>query len=309
MRGRALPIKFIVLGITILVLASIAGFFLWPKKSATITASSPTLANTAAISQKDSDGDGLRDWEETLLGTDPNKTDTDGDGTPDGEEVKGGRNPLIPGPNDKVSATATSTLAQSSNADISGTLTDQVARDLFNTVIADKQTGTLDQAHENDLVNTLVDTANKRALSQKYSASDLILTTESTSTRAAYRAGIIAAITPGGKIQGNELVIVGESVENPNDAAAKQKADDLVTAYKQAVTDVAKIPVPPSAASTDLIFLNALATYVYALDALRTLEVDPVYAAVVIQNYQTLQQNFATASQGLVDYFVKYNVQ
>lgn len=43
----------------------------------------------------DSDGDGLKNWEETLWGTDPNKKDTDGDGTPDGKEVKAGKDAAI----------------------------------------------------------------------------------------------------------------------------------------------------------------------------------------------------------------------
>jgi hypothetical protein len=51
---------------------------------------------------KDSDGDGLTDWEEILWGTDPFNPDTDGDGTSDGDEVRLGRNPLIPGPNDVI---------------------------------------------------------------------------------------------------------------------------------------------------------------------------------------------------------------
>ena len=46
---------------------------------------------------RDSDGDGLKDWEEILWKTDPNKADTDGDGAPDGEEVKMGRDPTVAG--------------------------------------------------------------------------------------------------------------------------------------------------------------------------------------------------------------------
>src|SRR2546423_718695 len=63
-------------------------------------------ANTVGIEQnlldKDSDNDGLKDWEETLWKTDPHNPDTDGDGTPDGQEVKEGRNPSVKGPNDKL---------------------------------------------------------------------------------------------------------------------------------------------------------------------------------------------------------------
>lgn len=44
---------------------------------------------------KDSDNDGLSDYEEiNIYGTNPNNPDTDGDGMSDGEEVKRGRNPL-----------------------------------------------------------------------------------------------------------------------------------------------------------------------------------------------------------------------
>ncbi len=60
---------------------------------------------TAEEIDKDSDNDGLKDWEESLWGTNPNNPDTDGDGTPDGQEVKQGRNPLLAsknGKNDKL---------------------------------------------------------------------------------------------------------------------------------------------------------------------------------------------------------------
>lgn len=43
---------------------------------------------------KDTDGDGLTDFNEGAYGTDPNNPDSDGDGYLDGEEVKNGYNPL-----------------------------------------------------------------------------------------------------------------------------------------------------------------------------------------------------------------------
>lgn len=44
----------------------------------------------------DSDGDGLSDDEEAVIGTDPNNPDTDGDGINDNDEVNGGSDPLNP---------------------------------------------------------------------------------------------------------------------------------------------------------------------------------------------------------------------
>ena len=46
----------------------------------------------------DTDGDGLTDEQEALLGTDPDSPDTDGDGVSDGQEVADGTDPLVPEP-------------------------------------------------------------------------------------------------------------------------------------------------------------------------------------------------------------------
>ncbi|MFZ5559718.1 MAG: hypothetical protein ACOZAL_02915 [Patescibacteria group bacterium] len=50
---------------------------------------------------KDTDNDGLKDWEEDLYKTDYLNPDTDGDGYLDGEEINSDHNPLVKGPNDK----------------------------------------------------------------------------------------------------------------------------------------------------------------------------------------------------------------
>lgn len=51
------------------------------------SATSGTPASPAAVSTKDTDGDGLTDVREAALGTNPNLRDTDGDGVDDGDEV------------------------------------------------------------------------------------------------------------------------------------------------------------------------------------------------------------------------------
>jgi hypothetical protein len=63
-------------------------------------------------SGKDSDGDGLSDAEEAVLGTDPNNPDSDGDGIPDGDEVDIGSDPLDPNDQGCASETAEASLVQ-----------------------------------------------------------------------------------------------------------------------------------------------------------------------------------------------------
>ncbi len=61
-------------------------------KQQLLDAFDPALAGDP---MRDTDGDGLYDWEEFLLGTNPLHWDTDGDGMPDGWEVARGLDPLI----------------------------------------------------------------------------------------------------------------------------------------------------------------------------------------------------------------------
>jgi hypothetical protein len=50
----------------------------------------------AALQARDTDGDGLDDRYELVIGTSPEAADTDGDGLPDGQELRSGYNPLRP---------------------------------------------------------------------------------------------------------------------------------------------------------------------------------------------------------------------
>lgn len=65
-------------------------FNLWGGKETTIESQ-----------EKDTDSDGLKDWEENLYKTDYLNPDTDADGYLDGEEINSGHNPLVKGPNDQ----------------------------------------------------------------------------------------------------------------------------------------------------------------------------------------------------------------
>ena len=124
---------------------------------------------------KDTDGDGLKDWEELLWKTDPNKMDTDGDGTPDGEEINLGRNPLKAGPNDKISDKEDLVAQEKAVSDSNqNTVTAVYAKQFLTEYLSLKQQkGELTDEDKNNLVERLMNNIKTLAAADKYKISDL----------------------------------------------------------------------------------------------------------------------------------------
>jgi hypothetical protein len=116
------------------------------------------------ISQKDTDGDGLKDWEEALWDTDPNKADTNDDGVNDFDDI------------------ASQRAALQANQDAAGigeeilTNTDVLARDLYTTIATLSQQGVLEQ--NKDLITSKIgESVNAVTLYQPFDIVDLRIVT------------------------------------------------------------------------------------------------------------------------------------
>jgi ABC-type cobalt transport system substrate-binding protein len=142
--------KFLLILISIIVAVGIIYFFSLFKKTNTTNTGVDTETETKIqeFMVLDSDGDGLKDWEEALWKTDPKKPDTDGDNTSDGEEILLNRNPLIaninPGnqePSDKIDEKVLVAEKKAVEDYIKLTSTETVARQLFSQYIATKKVG------------------------------------------------------------------------------------------------------------------------------------------------------------------------
>lgn len=85
-----------------LILAS-AGFFYFKRSTPEGVAVGKTDTKDSPDLLKDPDGDGLKNWEEAIWGTDPNNPDSDGDGVRDGDEVSIESDPIVQGRGEGVS--------------------------------------------------------------------------------------------------------------------------------------------------------------------------------------------------------------
>jgi hypothetical protein len=229
-------------------------------------------ALTPELQNKDSDGDGLKDWEEGLLGTDPHKADTDGDGTSDGKEVALGRNPLVKGPNDKASETAKNGLAAKENL----TPTDQLSRDFFARYMVLNQAGLADDPDSQ--ANLIGEVLKDGVVLQKpkvYTAADIKITPDNSVQGIRAYGNLVGGIFASNynpKTR-NELVIAKESVDQEDPAILKE-IDPIIVSYKNILTGLLKTPTPASQSETHLMMVNGMSTALFSAESLRKIDKD-----------------------------------
>ena len=312
-----MPSKKIIL-ITSVAVVAIAVIFAFTRLSPkiTYTAATASTATTTGVLAKDSDGDGLKDWEEQLWHTDPYNPDTDGDGTPDGLEIKLGRNPLVANtapagqpPNDKLdSATVGNKINAQMEQDL--TETDKFSRELFVKIIAANQSPT--PPTEADFQNFLNSTIKNEVKAQKlktHNAADFSIDTAETPEKIKAYGNAFAAILkkpPPRKLE-YEIKIV-ERAEKNKDPSELKKLEGNIDAYTLLESSLLKLTVPQSALETHLALVNAAAGMAWSIRGLSYIMTDPLKALPGVTGYAENFQTFFTSIHALRVYFENIGV-
>lgn len=234
--------------------------------------STSTAAFTAELQSLDTDKDGLKDWEEVLLGTNPKNADTDGDKTPDGTEAAAGRNPLVKAPNDKN----TDPIKNGVGASATLTPTDMVARDFFARYMELTQTGlTGDKASQLELIGEVVKSGMVLAKPKIYSQNDILVSSDDSKEAIRKYGNEVGALfikysNPNAR---NEVIIAKESVDQEEPEILKE-IDPIIATYKNILTGVLKLSPPRTLTTIHLGLVNSLSILYFAADSLRNLEKD-----------------------------------
>lgn len=254
-----MPNKKTVLALFTFVVIAAGGWFLYTGRTEIkFDRVSPEEASKAvAVLSKDTDGDGLMDWEEELWHTDPMNPDTDGDKTPDGEEVKLGRNPSKAGPDDTLDRETIE------NKTVPGggnwTETDRLSRELFAKYLSIKQSGAPFTAEDEEkLLTDFLSRYPESKPSKLYAESDIVFA--ATDDDAALRAygnaigKIINAHREGGE---NELIIFERALQN-EDALDLANLEGRAKRYETLLSGFRAVPAPKSAAVLHIDLLNSI---------------------------------------------------
>ncbi|MEX0917384.1 MAG: hypothetical protein WDZ90_02595 [Candidatus Paceibacterota bacterium] len=266
-----------------------------------------TLAQDAA--NRDSDNDGLLDWEEELWGTHKNNPDTDGDGTNDGDEVDRGRDPTIPGPNDSLeNKTAPSQLQNSGSGDENLTDTDRFSREFFENYFNLRQSGILSSEQGQSLLLSQAIRGIGQVSPKTYTSNDLKISNDSSKGALRAYGNALGDIISSNSIENeNEAVILLRALEN-EDESELQKLDEIKEVYEGMAQDMLLISVPGEVASLHLNLLNNFLQLEFDIEAMKNVYTDPIRVLTVIQNYRDHVKHLGEALLSYGSFFKSKNI-
>ncbi len=249
---------------------------------------------------KDTDGDGLQDWEEALWGTDQSKPDSDGDGTPDGEEISTGRDPLKSGPNDRIEPPV---IPSGDNAP-TGNLTYDLTRNILSSGVL----GVIDQQgriSSREFLDNLVlpqDLVPETLLQppKVFTVQDLTAGPDGAEAARRYFEAVTAVhirhLDP--YERRGDLVILVEYLQSGN-AAKLAELDPIIAALERTIADIQRLPVPSAYRSFAVQELNYLAKTKRAVEIIRNVAQDPLAAALAVRQRIELLNEVARFHQAL----------
>jgi hypothetical protein len=244
----------------------------------------------------DTDGDGLKDWEETVRKTDPNNPDTDGDGTADGEESALSRDPLKPGPNDTVDVyTGAGDDPYRSPETLSRT--EALSRELFATYAQLGSAGAFDTARQTVELNNLI--ARNLSLPEPttYSVSDVRVSKGTDGTAIpTYRKAALTILESGMTIKEYELFTLARLLETKDPQYQDILLEDAAV-YETVVAKLLSVSVPQLLVPTHLSILNGLASFSQILNYMAENSGDPADLLLAIDRFSAAEQDLQQAMQ------------
>lgn len=271
--------KFILLILAGLLIAG-TGFWVFTPAKKSKNSKQETSLNQPVIAEeinKDSDNDGLKDWEETLWKTDPNNPDTDKDGVPDGQEIKENRNPLLAG-NDETDKIK------------SPNLTEALGWEFFSEYMRLKQESgdQLSEAEKTELVNSLMSGLNSfEKKPNDYLESDIkIAPTDDEKTIKEYGNNFALIIKKYfDPLPETEMTILQRAVINKNEDELK-KLEPLANAYRNTAKEMLSLTTPKGFSEFHLALINHLTDISKNIDDMQTIFKDPVQALLVLKQHK-----------------------
>ena len=251
-----------------------------------------------AIATRDSDGDGLTDWEEALYGTDPHNTDTFKLGQTDGEAVAMGL--IVPKAIADIKvATSSSPLPTDGSLPpppAEGTLTAIFAKNIFTLYLSAKQQNggaDLSEADMQNIANEAFGSLSSVITSAPdfKSAKDIKVSSSGLDALKAYAIqaeGVLLKNTSNATT--SEINYLKSAVEN-NDATAIPHIASIAKAYRDSAVGLAALTVPQALVANHLMLVNTLMRMSQVTSDFARVNDDPLATMLALQQYLPVTQS------------------
>jgi len=238
---------------------------------------------------KDSDNDGLPDWQEEIWGTDKYNIDTDGDGTSDGEEVNQNRNPLKKGPEDKLLSKEELVDSYVPRETDPNSLTTILSKNLLLRLAQLEQAGQYNNQTGKDLATDLVKQAMQEVkIPEKY-PENIFLTFDSKSIEDLERYG--------------QALFEAQYSEFYEIALNKSgELDPIIKSYKDIAAKLAAVSVPKELLKTHAKITNNYYIMAEALINLKISDKDPVLGVLSVPVYKRASEEQEILGQQVQKY-------
>ncbi len=284
----------------------IAGSFMLARgiESPPLAQASAESALLQAIASKDSDNDGLPDWEEALYGTDSHNPDSFKLGMTDGEAVARGL--IVPKAIADISV-ATSSPSASASIDPSlppapaeGTLTAAFAKNFFTLYVAAKQNNGGADLSETDMQNianqalSLLSSSITPAPDFK-TAKDITVSGSGPDAMKAFGASAEMVLLKNTSDAKKSEVLYLQDALQKNDMTALPHIASIAKGYRDSAIGLAVLPVPRELAAADLALVNALMRTSQIITDFARADTDPLATMLALQQYLPATQALGAA--------------
>ena len=280
---KSVLLNALAIGLAIIVIAGVVIYQRRPEAELKPEQNVVVVPARTTLTEKDSDGDGLHDWEEILWASNPNNPDSDGDGTLDGDEVAEGRDPNMSGPDDTFNATTSPIITPN-------TITEHAAYDIASAVVAGEDTDTI----VSDAVEKVV------ALRSEYiplTATDLVIGNSDTNSLYTYAQQLDQIFD-----SIDTSAISGDEQLTPSDTSGLTTFALAANIFDEMHTKLLRVLVPSEAVSLHLEYLNAVGNTALNLRTLESLTVDPLAALTTLAQLEKDTQTVDIARKNLLQF-------
>ncbi|OGI63209.1 hypothetical protein A2818_00175 [Candidatus Nomurabacteria bacterium RIFCSPHIGHO2_01_FULL_40_12] len=241
---------------------------------------------------KDTDLDGVLDWEESLWGTDPTKKETT-PGIPDGNAIAKLKPKTEQGKSSKLPPGDTENLTE----------TDKFSREFFATIATLNQNGAMDQETIEKLSSSLAEHIQNSPPRKVFVLADMKIKNDNSLQAIKNYDNTLNNIYKKYPVKENVMNVLQRFIVDQDnvDSSALLELDPIIEQTKKIIDAMVKMEVPQSFASLHLEFVNGLQNSTENLTDIKLYDSDVIVALSGISKYEKNIETLAIANNNLAN--------